>query len=140
MQILSSLTEHKKVTRIDVKRNSFADLLWEGARQFVNGGVVTANRYLLPKAIRVVGSRATRYSIPTILCHVDFRDAVVADMGSDLGTRDATSSRWGAKYAILLDIDVNILKARGNGPLIDKVAADAHMLSLRDKSVDVVVF
>jgi len=64
----------------------------------------------------------------------------VADVGSGFGTKGAASLRWGAKYVVLLDIDVEVLKSRGNGLLIDKVVADAHMLPLRTKSIDVTVF
>jgi len=121
-----------------VGRSVPADLLWEEARRFVKRGLVFPG--FLPRAVRVVRSHTARYSIPTLLAHADFKDAVVADVGSGFGTKGAASLRWGAKYVVLLDIDVEVLKSRGNGLLIDKVVADAHMLPLRTKSIDVAVF
>jgi len=117
-----------------------ADLLWEEARRFVRGGLVVPGLRPPPRAVRVVRSQAARYSIPALLAHADFKDAVVADVGSGFGTKGAASLRWGARYAVLLDVDVEVLRSRGNGLSIDKVVADAHMLPLRSKSIDVAVF
>ena len=117
-----------------------AKLLWEEARSFVRDSVVMPNAHLLPRVAKIVRSRAARYAIPPLLAHADFKDAVVADIGSGFGTKGAAAIRWGARYAILIDIDIDILKSRGNGILIDKLVADAHMLPLRAKSIDVAIF
>ena len=93
--------------------------------------------YSWPKKIR---SYATQYSIPPILDSVDFRDGVVADVGCGYGTKGAYGIRRGARHVVLIDIDEWVLRRRGNGLLIDKVVADAHMLPLRNKCIDVSIF
>ena len=138
LEVHNAVSFNELLARWGVGRAIPADLLWEEARRFVKRGLVFPG--FLPRAVRVVRSHAARYSIPALLAHADFKDAVVADVGSGFGTKGAASLRWGAKYVVLLDIDVEVLKSRGNGLLIDKVVADAHMLPLRSKSIDVAVF
>ncbi|MEM0464926.1 methyltransferase domain-containing protein [Pyrobaculum sp.] len=89
---------------------------------------------------RTVRARSAKYSIPPILAEIDYTDAVVADVGSGFGTKGAATLRWGARYAVLVDVDESVLRERGNGLKIDKVVADAHMLPLRDRAADVVIF
>ncbi|ACB40042.1 class I SAM-dependent methyltransferase [Pyrobaculum neutrophilum] len=118
-----------------------AGVLWEEARRFVRGGVVVPNLGLLPRGRYVsVRSRAARYAIPPILSYADFKNAVVADVGSGFGTKGAASLRWGARHVVLLDVDEAVLRERGSGLLVDRVVADAHMLPLRDRAADVVIF
>ena len=138
LEVHNAVSFNELLARWGVGRSVPADLLWEEARKFVKRGLVFPG--LLPRAVRVVRSHAARYSIPALLAHADFKDVVVADVGSGFGTKGAASLRWGAKYVALLDVDVEVLKSRGNGLLIDKVVADAHMLPLRTKSIDVAVF
>jgi hypothetical protein len=138
LEVHNAVSFNELLARWGVGRAVPADLLWEEARRFVRRGFVLPG--FQPRAVRVVRSHAARYSIPALLAHADFKDAVVADVGSGFGTKGAASLRWGAKYVVLLDIDVEVLKSRGNGLLIDKVVADAHMLPLRSKSIDVAVF
>jgi len=128
------------LTRWGVGRVLPADVLWREARNFARDGIVTPNYLLMPRTTRLVRSRAARYSIPPLFSQVNFKDAIVVDIGSGFGTKGAASLRWGSKYVILLDIDDDILRARGNGLLIDKVVADAHMLPLRVRSIDVAIF
>jgi hypothetical protein len=138
LEVRNAVSFNELLARWGVGKSVPADLLWEEARRFVKRGLVFPG--LLPRAVRVVRSHAARYSIPALLAYADFKDAVVADIGSGFGTKGAASLRWGAKYVVLLDIDVKVLKSRGNGLLIDKIVADAHMLPLRTKSIDVAVF
>ena len=140
LEVHNAVSFNELLARWGVGRAVPADLLWEEARKFVRRGFVLPSLRSLPRTVRVVRSQAARYSIPALLAHADFKDAVVADVGSGFGTKGAASLRWGAKYVVLLDIDVEVLKSRGNGLLIDKVVADAHMLPLRTKSIDVAVF
>jgi DTW domain-containing protein YfiP len=140
LEVHNAVSFNELLARWGVGRAVPADLLWEEARKFVRRGFVLPSLRSLPRTVRVVRSQAARYSIPALLAHADFKDAVVADVGSGFGTKGAASLRWGAKYVVLLDIDVEVLKSRGNGLLIDKVVADAHMLPLRSRSIDVAVF
>lgn len=140
LEVHNAVSFNELLARWGVGRAVPADLLWEEARKFVRRGFVLPSLRSLPRTVRVVRSQAARYSIPALLAHADFKDAVVADVGSGFGTKGAASLRWGAKYAVLLDVDVEVLKSRGNGLLIDKIVADAHMLPLRTKSIDVAVF
>lgn len=119
-----------------------ADMLWGAAREFVKNGVVVPNFSLLPRrrVVKSVRSKASRYAIPPLLAYADFKDSVVADVGCGFGTKGAASIRWGARHVVLIDVDVTILRERGNGLLIDRVVADAHMLPLRERSIDVTIF
>jgi SAM-dependent methyltransferase len=115
--------------------------MWDEITKLAERGIVVPN----PALIRggrptVVRSRAAKYSIPPILAAVDYRDAVVLDVGSGFGTKGAATIRWGARHVILLDIDETILRARGNGLLIDRIVGDAHMLPIRSRGVDVAIF
>ena len=110
--------------------------LWDKALDLAADGyaVMGMPRY------RIVRARSAKYSIPPILARLDYTDAVVADVGSGFGTKGAATLRWGARYAVLIDVDESVLRERGNGLKIEKVVADAHMLPLRDKAADVVIF
>jgi len=118
------------------KEDYWADLFY-----FIETGHIASRErkesaYHTPKKVR---SYVTRYSIPSILNNVDFRDAVVADVGCGYGTKGAYGIRHGARYVVLIDIDEAVLRKRGNGLLIDKLVADAHMLPIREKGVDITI-
>ncbi|MGC8584385.1 MAG: class I SAM-dependent methyltransferase, partial [Thermoproteus sp.] len=111
---------------------------WADLYYFVEGGHISAG-YRAQRRLRLVRSYAARYAIPPILDLVDFRDAVVADIGCGYGTKGAYGIRRGARSVVLIDIDEGVLRERGNGLLIDKVVADAHLLPLRDRGIDVAI-
>lgn len=115
--------------------------LWRELLNIAEEGYIFPNAELLRgRRPVIIRSKAAKYSIPPILASLNYKDAVVIDVGSGFGTKGAATIKWGARYAILLDIDEAILRARGNGLLIDKVVGDAQMLPFRDKSADVVIF
>ncbi|MEM4438737.1 MAG: class I SAM-dependent methyltransferase [Pyrobaculum sp.] len=115
------------------------DDYWSDLYYFIENGVITTSKKPERYVVRLVRSHAARYSIPPILDKVDFRDAVVSDIGSGFGTKGAYGIRRGARYVLLIDIDEKILRQRGSGLLVDRIVADAHFLPLRNKSVDVVI-
>jgi len=86
-----------------------------------------------------VRSAITRYAIPSILDLVNFRGAVVADVGCGFGVKGAYGIRHGASFVVLIDIDEGVLRLRRSGLVVDLVVADARMLPLRKSSIDVVV-
>ncbi|MEM4764301.1 MAG: methyltransferase domain-containing protein [Pyrobaculum sp.] len=91
--------------------------------------------------LRVVKARSpfTRARVPALFGQVDFQGALVVDVGAGYGAKAEYAVRRGARCAVLIDVDVDVLRGRG-GPHFDSVAADAHMLPLRGCSADVVVF
>ncbi len=122
-----------EVGRLIRREDYWADLYY-----FVESGYISTGYKARPR-VRLVRSYAAKYAIPPILDLVDFRDAVVADIGCGYGTKGAYGIRRGAKSVVLLDIDERVLRERGNGLLIDKVVADAHLLPLRDGGIDVAI-
>ena len=86
-----------------------------------------------------IRSTITRYSIPTLLDFVNFRNAVVADVGCGFGVKGTYGIRRGASFVILIDIDERVLRLRRSGWAVDLVVADARKLPLRDSSVDVAI-
>jgi len=131
------------VGRLLRKEDYWADLYY-----YIETGYITPNEFLIKPSfysqdviiLRKVRGFVARYSIPRLLHLVDFRDAVVADIGCGYGTKGAFGIRNGARHVVLLDIDEKVLRERGNGLLIDKVVADAHALPIRDKAIDVSIF
>ncbi|AKT34650.1 Methylase involved in ubiquinone/menaquinone biosynthesis [Pyrobaculum sp. WP30] len=121
---------------------------WADLYYYIETGFITPNEFLIKPSfysqdaiiLRKVRGFVARYSIPQLLHLVDFRDAVVADIGCGYGTKGAFGIRHGARHVVLLDIDEKVLRERGNGLLIDKVVADAHALPIRDKAIDVSIF
>lgn len=107
---------------------------WTELYHYVETGVATR------RGIRKVRTWTNKYAVPEILQTLNFRDAIVADVGSGFGTKGAYTIRKGAKFVILIDIDPKILKARGTGALIDKLAADVQKLPIRKKSIDATIF
>ncbi|MEM0183723.1 MAG: class I SAM-dependent methyltransferase [Thermoproteus sp.] len=91
--------------------------------------------------LRVVKVRSpfTRQKVPAIFDQADFLGAVVADVGAGYGAKGEYAVRRGARYAVLIDVDETALRER-DGLGLDRVVADAHMLPLRDRSADVVIF
>lgn len=108
--------------------------LWRSAVELASEG------YAIAGGPRLVRARSAKYAVPPILAELDYTDAVVLDVGSGFGTKGASTIRWGARYVVLLDVDEAVLRERGSGLKIDKVVADAHMLPVRDKAADVVIF
>lgn len=131
------------VGRLLRKEDYWADLYY-----YIETGYIIPNESLIKPSfysrhtikIKKVRGLVAKYSIPQLLHFVDFRDAVVADIGCGYGTKGAFGIRHGARHVVLLDIDEKVLRERGNGLLIDKVVADAHMLPIRDKAIDVSIF
>jgi SAM-dependent methyltransferase len=121
---------------------------WADLYYYTETGYIIPNESLIKPSfysrhiikIKKVRGLVAKYSIPQLLHLVDFRDAVVADIGCGYGTKGAFGIRHGARHVVLLDIDEKVLRERGNGLLIDKVVADAHMLPIREKAIDVSIF
>jgi SAM-dependent methyltransferase len=121
---------------------------WADLYYYIETGYIIPNESLIKPSfysrhiikIKKVRGLVAKYSIPQLLHLVDFRDAVVADIGCGYGTKGAFGIRHGARHVVLLDIDEKVLRERGNGLLIDKVVADAHMLPIREKAIDVSIF
>ena len=88
----------------------------------------------------ITRSSATRRVIPPILDQVDFRGAVVADIGCGYGTKGLYAIRRGASYAVLIDVDEDVMRQIGNDTAMDRVIADARLLPLRDSSIDIAIF
>ncbi|MEM4439838.1 MAG: class I SAM-dependent methyltransferase [Pyrobaculum sp.] len=108
--------------------------LWADLYYYIETG------FIKRPSIKRVRTWANKYAIPELLEKLDFKDALVIDVGAGYGTKGAYTIRKGARYVVLIDIDSNILKSRGTGALIDKLQADARRLPLRDKSVDAAIF
>ena len=90
--------------------------------------------------ILIVRSSTTRHTIPSLLTQVDFRGAVVADIGCGYGTKGLYAIRHGASYAVLIDVDGRVIRRISNGVAMDRVVADARLLPLRDSSIDIAIF
>lgn len=119
------------------------DDYWTELFYFVETGVVLPrDQTLIPPLhiVRRVRSPSAKYAIPPLLDYVDFRDALVIDIGSGFGTKGAYSIRRGARFVLLLDIDESILRERGSGALVDRVVGDAQFLPFRDGAADVAIF
>lgn len=88
----------------------------------------------------IVRSSTTRHTVPSLLTQVDFRGAVVADIGCGYGTKGFYGLKRGASYAVLIDVDGRVIRRIGNGVAVDRVIADARLLPLRDSSIDIAIF
>jgi len=127
----------------DVGRLLRKEDYWTDLYYYIETGYIISNEFLIKPSFykfKKVRGFIAKYSIPQLLYLVDFRDAVVADIGCGYGTKGAFGIRHGARHVVLLDIDEEVLRERGNGLLIDKVVADAHTLPIRDKAIDVSIF
>lgn len=83
--------------------------------------------FVAPPRVVIARSPFTRDKVPSLLGQVDFQDTLVVDVGAGHGAKAEYAVRRGARYAVLVDVDVDVLKGVRGGA-VERVAADAHML------------
>lgn len=89
--------------------------------------------------VKGIVSPVTLYKVPKLLAKVNFNDRIVLDLGAGFGTKGAYAIKKGAKLVIFLDIDPRMLKFRASGTHTERIQADARMLPLRNKCIDITI-